>query len=170
MSFKCHRLPTRWIAILSAAVLLAVAGPAAAADTKVAKGAVSLPSVQVAKTATCGCCRAWVDHMRAAGFEVTAQNMAMGELSRLKAKEGIVPRLASCHTAKVGGYVIEGHVPAKDVERLLQLKPDAIGLSVPGMPMGSPGMEMGSGRDAYDVVLINKDGSTSVFSTYEARK
>ena len=128
------------------------------------------PVVEVAKTATCGCCRAWVQHMQESGFEASARNLTSGALAAYKKKSGIPPRLASCHTAKVGGYVIEGHVPAKEVQRLLRESPDAIGLSVPGMPIGSPGMEVGNRRNAYEVLLVKRDGSTSVFASYAAKE
>ena len=120
--------------------------------------------LSVAKTATCGCCSAWIDHMRAAGFDVRSQDMAQGALIELKQRAGIDVETASCHTAFVEGYVVEGHVPAEDVRRLLAERPDAIGLSVPGMPIGSPGMEMGSEVEPYETLLIARDGTTSVFA------
>lgn len=127
------------------------------------------PVVNVAKSPTCGCCSAWVDHMRANGFSVKTKNMGMGQLVAFKRQHGIAPQHASCHTARVGGYTIEGHVPAALVLRLLKEKPDAVGLAVPGMPIGSPGMEAGSEREAYEVLLIKKDGSTSVYASYNAK-
>ena len=123
-------------------------------------------AVDVAKTATCGCCSAWVNHMKSAGFAVNATDMAMGQLIKFKQKHGISAELSSCHTARVDGYTIEGHVPARDVRRLLTERPDAVGLAVPGMPIGSPGMEAGRQREAYDVLLVLHDGSTRVFSRY----
>lgn len=125
--------------------------------------------MHVYKTRTCGCCQAWADHMRAAGFVIKTENMGMSPLVQLKSRLGVPVRLAACHTARVGGYVIEGHVPAREVKRLLREQPDAIGLSVPGMPIGSPGMESDTERDAYEVLLITKDGKTRVFATYSAR-
>ena len=127
------------------------------------------PVFQVSKTPSCGCCLAWVDHIRAAGYEVRTSDMDMGTLTQKKTQLGITPQYASCHTATIDGYVIEGHVPVEDIERLLKQRPEAIGLSAPGMPVGSPGMEMGSERDAYDVVLILKDGSSKLWSSYAAR-
>ena len=118
--------------------------------------------LSVTKAPWCGCCNAWIDHMKAAGYDVDVHEM--DDLSALKVRLGIAPKHQSCHTGEIEGYVIEGHVPAADVERLLAERPDAIGLSVPGMPVGSPGMEMGDRKDAYDVLLIKKDGSTEVFS------
>jgi hypothetical protein len=124
--------------------------------------------IEVMKTPTCGCCGAWVEHMAANGFEPTVKDMPHGMLNQVKARLGITPATASCHTAIVEGYVIEGHVPASDVERLLAERPEAIGLAVPGMPIGSPGMEMGDEREIYDVVLIRPDGTTEVFATHGA--
>ncbi len=126
--------------------------------------------VDVKKTATCGCCQAWIDHLRQSGFQVTAQNMAMGELMKFKLAHGVSPDLSSCHTGRVGGYTIEGHVPAREIARLLKERPDAVGLTVPGMPIGSPGMEAGSQRDAYQVLLIKRDGKTEVFATYPEQR
>ena len=120
----------------------------------------------VAKTATCGCCGLWIDHLRKEGFKVEPQNMAPGQLSQFKTTHGITPDLASCHTARVGGYTIEGHVPAREIKRLITEKPDAIGLTVPGMPLGSPGMDYGSDKEPYDVLLIARNGETSVYASY----
>lgn len=122
--------------------------------------------VEVWKSPTCGCCKDWIAHMEKSGFRFTVHevgNTAMRQ--RLK----IPMALGSCHTALVGRYAIEGHVPARDVLRLLKEKPEAIGLTVPGMPVGSPGMdgpEYGGRKDPYDVLLIALDGSTRVFSSY----
>ena len=121
---------------------------------------------EVWKSPTCGCCKDWIAHMEKSGFRFTVHevgNTAMRQ--RLK----VPMALGSCHTALVGRYAIEGHVPAKDVQRLLKEKPDAIGLTVPGMPVGSPGMggaEYGGRKDPYDVLLIAMAGSTRVFSSY----
>ena len=120
----------------------------------------------VNKTPTCGCCAAWVDHMRKAGFELKVKDMSQGDLNSIKARLGIKPEHASCHTAVVDGYFIEGHVPATDVKKLLSERPEGSGLAVPGMPMGSPGMEMGSEKDPFDTVLVKKDGSASVFTQH----
>lgn len=125
-----------------------------------------LPEAEVWKTATCGCCIKWVEHLEANGFKVAANNVAYGMLARIKRQAGIPEEQASCHTAKIGGYVIEGHVPAGDVKRLLDEKPDAAGLAVPGMPIGSPGMEQGEEKEPYDVLLVKKDGATEVFASH----
>lgn len=120
--------------------------------------------MSVTKTPWCGCCTAWITHMREAGFDVTVHEQE--NLTALKAKMGIAAKLQSCHTGEVEGYAIEGHVPAEDVARLLKERPDARGLTVPGMPVGSPGMEMGHRHDAYEVLLILKDGTTEVFAKH----
>jgi hypothetical protein len=134
---------------------LVLAGPAVAQTTGV-----------VSKSPTCGCCVKWVEHMEKAGFSLAPRDMSSGELMRHKLKLGLSGPQASCHTAEIGGYVVEGHVPADDVKRLLAEKPDAIGLTVPDMPIGSPGMEAGDKKEPYDVLLIKKDGSTEVFAKH----
>lgn len=120
----------------------------------------------VAKSPYCGCCGAWIEHMQAAGFEVEVTNVSDDALEALKDHLGLAPEHRSCHTARIGGYFIEGHVPAEDVQRLLAERPDAAGLTVPGMPVGSPGMEMGSERDPFDTLLIGRTGEASVFSAH----
>lgn len=145
--------------LLSLAAAFAVARPALAAD---------LPQIHVVKDAGCGCCNAWIGHVRDGGFPVSFEEMEPDALAALKARLGISADLASCHTAQVERYVIEGHVPAADIRRLLEDRPDALGLTVPGMPYGSPGMGEESAREAYDVLLIARDGSTTVFSSYPA--
>lgn len=123
----------------------------------------SLPVMLVHKNASCGCCGAWVDQMRAAGFSVDVRDV--DDLDPVKSRVGIPAAKGSCHTAEVGGYFVEGHVPALDIKRLLAEKPDAKGLVVPGMPAGSPGMEMPDARvQPYVVELVNRDGSTSDFA------
>jgi hypothetical protein len=121
-------------------------------------------AVEVYKTATCGCCEEWVKHLRANGFKVNAHDVA--NPSDTREKMGIPNRLGSCHTAVVGGYAIEGHVPAAEIKRLLAAKPKAKGLAVPAMPPGSPGME-GPTRMPYDVLLVRNDGSTTVYKHYK---
>ncbi|QBM18747.1 hypothetical protein MARI_28890 [Marinobacter sp. JH2] len=122
------------------------------------------PSIHVYKSPTCSCCVDWIDHLEENGFDVTATNS--NNMGRIKAEAGLIPGLGSCHTAIVNDYVIEGHVPAGDIKRLLSEAPKATGLSVPGMPMGSPGMEMGDRKDHYKVILFNEQGQTRVFSEY----
>lgn len=127
--------------------------------------AATAATLDVIKTPTCGCCSVWIERMKAAGFTVKARDVA--DTSPVARAAGVPDRLRSCHTAKVGGYVIEGHVPAADIKRLLATKPKgAIGLSAPGMPAGSPGMEMGGRSDRYSVMLIRKDGKHTVWATH----
>lgn len=120
----------------------------------------------VAKSPSCGCCNAWVQHMRRAGFAVETRDMEQDSLYGLKASFGITPDHASCHTAVIDGYVIEGHVPAEDVLRLLAERPSALGLAVPGMPIGSPGMEMGNEREPFDTLLIYASGDAQIFASH----
>ncbi len=121
------------------------------------------PAMTVWKDPSCACCGNWIAHMRAAGFTVTVKEVE--NLTPVKRLAGIPDHLQSCHTAKIDGYTIEGHVPAADVKRLLKTKPKASGLVVPGMPSGSPGMENGT-IDPYDVLLLKDDGKTEVFSSH----
>lgn len=148
----------QWLAIGAVAVAGAVGATTVAAfsggSTAVAE------EVVVYKSPTCGCCSKWVDHLRAAGFTVRTEDM--NDLSTIKADLGITNALASCHTAIVGGYVVEGHVPADVVQRLLDEKPEVVGLAVPGMPMGSPGME-GPRKDPYNVLAFDQQGNTTVY-------
>jgi hypothetical protein len=147
--------------ILAASIL--VAGLIPQMSCSDAGKQVELESITVYKSPTCGCCAKWVDHLQANGFEV--ETIDLQDMSAVKAEAGISRQLASCHTAKAGGYVIEGHVPADDIKRLLKEKPDVVGLTVPGMPMGSPGME-GHRKDNYDVLTFTRTGETSVFSRH----
>ncbi len=124
------------------------------------------PTIKVAKTATCGCCSAWVLHVQEAGFSVDAQNVDQDDLYALKDRLGITPELSGCHTALVDGYFVEGHVPASDIARLLDQRPDALGLTVPGMPMSSPGMAGPGAGDTFETLLVAKDGSTSIFARH----
>ena len=120
--------------------------------------------VNVYKSPTCGCCKEWVKHLQANGFSVKAHDVP--DVSQYKVANGVPVTLGSCHTATVGGYVIEGHVPASDVKRLLKERPPVRGLAVPGMPIGSPGMEQGGHKQRYDVLTFDKQGKTSVYSRY----
>ncbi|MGH6832141.1 MAG: DUF411 domain-containing protein, partial [Methyloceanibacter sp.] len=123
-------------------------------------------SVEVWKSATCQCCINWVKHLEANGFAVKVNAADPSMLDRIKRQSGIGEKLASCHTAKIGPYVIEGHVPAPDIKRLVAEQPDALGLTVPGMPVGSPGMEQGAETEPYDVLLMKKDGTTEIFARH----
>jgi hypothetical protein len=124
------------------------------------------PVIEVWKSTTCECCGNWVKHLEANGFAVKVNAASPSMLDKLKKDAGIGNKLASCHTAKIDGYVIEGHVPAQDIKRLIAERPDAIGLTVPGMVVGSPGMEQGEEADPYKVLLVKKNGTTEVFSSY----
>lgn len=121
-------------------------------------------TITVYKSPFCGCCTKWVKYMRKNGFQV--EEKKIHNVQEYKEKYGTSGRLSSCHTSVVSGYVIEGHVPAEDVKRLLKEKPDIKGLTLPGMPTGAPGMEQDGQRDDFDVLAIKKDGSTFVYSSY----
>ena len=124
-----------------------------------------LPIAIVHKSPTCGCCKVWVDHLEDAGFRVEVRES--NDLEPIKKKLGVPYGEGSCHTAEIGGYFVEGHVPASDIKRLLAEKPKARGLAVPGMPLGSPGMEVPSGQvQPYAVKLVATDGSTSVWARH----
>jgi hypothetical protein len=155
MSAACARDPDSTSTTVGAQQL---ATPTAMADTT--------PAMVVHKTPSCGCCGLWVEHMRQAGFTVEVRDT--DDLAPIKAGLGVPYGKGSCHTAEIDGYVIEGHVPAEDVRRLLTERPKARGLVLPGMPLGSPGMEMPDGRvQSYTVELVKEDGSTSTFRRVE---
>ena len=116
----------------------------------------------------CGCCTAWTKILEDNGFIVTEDTIHPSELVQLKSKYGVPQELMACHTGKIENYIVEGHVPPKDIQRLVNEKPAALGLAVPGMPYGSPGMGPEEEREAYEVFLFYADGSKSVFSSYEA--
>lgn len=120
------------------------------------------PEITVYRSPTCGCCKKWEDHMRANGFVV--KDVTMDDLSAIKAESGVTSNLKSCHTALVGGYVIEGHVPASDVQRLLTEKPKIVGLAAPGMPGAGPGMD--TSKDPYDVLAFDGKGGTTVWAKH----
>lgn len=141
------------VSLFASLALLACANASAAA------------MLEVVKTPTCGCCSVWIERMKAAGFTVMARDVA--DTAPVAQAAGVPDRLRSCHTAKIAGYVIEGHVPAADIRRLVAQKPKgAVGLSVPGMVAGSPGMEMDGRVDRYQVMLIRKDGKHAVWATH----
>ena len=151
--------------LLFGALLLVFVGgvlSACATDSESATSVSDLPVVTMYKSPTCGCCAKWAEHLEAHGFEVTAIDLP--DVTPLKQRYGVPRDLASCHTAVVGGYVMEGHVPAEDVKRLLAEKPDVVGLAVPGMPIGSPGME-GPNPKPYDVVAFTRGGERGVFAS-----
>ncbi len=137
---------------LSAAAMVACAAPAPA------------KTIKVFRSPSCGCCGGWVDHLRGAGFEVAVE--MTDDLTPVLERLGVPERLRSCHTGEAAGYFVEGHVPATDVERLLRERPDARGIAVPGMPIGSPGMEMGGRRDPFHTLLVDRSGGISVFAVH----
>ena len=123
------------------------------------------PSVDVFKAATCGCCGKWVEHMRKAGFTVHVTDLEEPELQKIKGRYEVPTAARSCHTARVGGFTVEGHVPPAEVKRMLAEKPEVLGIAVPGMPLGSPGMEVsGVKPQPYEVVTFDKQGATKVYS------
>ncbi len=142
------------VALLSCLILMGVTATVRGADA---------PLVEVWKSSTCGCCRAWVQHLEKAGFRVKVTEM--DDVTPIKRQLNVRPELSSCHTARVGGYIVEGHVPAEDILRMLKTQPKIVGLYLPGMPVGSPGME-GPGGQQYQVQAVDLAGRTSVFSTH----
>lgn len=141
--------------VLLLALLSVACGPAAQSGQ---------PTIEVWKSPTCNCCSKWIEILRADGFNVISHNESA--MNPLKTKLGVPAALASCHTGVVEGYVIEGHVPASDIKRLLAERPKAKGLAVPGMPIGSPGMEMGERVDPYDVMLFSAEAAPVVFARH----
>ena len=134
------------------------------AHAQSAKQAVATASVTVYKDPNCGCCKEWIEHLRKHAFKVTSKDTS--DVAAIKRSGRVPSHLVSCHTAFVNGYVIEGHVPAQDIQRLLKEKPKVAGIAVAGMPIGSPGMEVGNRKDKYDVIAFTRDGSTSVFAKH----
>lgn len=150
-------------------VFIRLAGGAALVSVAGANAGTGIP-LEVWKDPSCGCCQDWVKHVRANGFEATVHETGN---NGVRAQLGIDRRYGSCHTAVVGGYALEGHVPAAEIHRLLRERPSARGLAVPGMPVGTPGMdgEVYKGRkDSYDVLLLARDGSASVYRHYAGNK
>jgi hypothetical protein len=147
--------------ILSVACL-ALAGLVVAAAVPSAESRVPAVSVVVYKDPNCGCCKSWVDHLRKHGFDVAIRDT--NDVSGAKITGRVPEQLQTCHTAFVNGYVVEGHVPAADIQKMLDEKPKIAGIGVAGMPAGSPGMEVGNRHDPYDVVAFNRDGSMRVFA------
>ena len=166
----------RRFSILAALALAAACGNADGAPEAVGGAALaatasnqSLPTVLVYRTATCGCCAGWVEHMRQAGFTVDARDLPSNtELMRVKVDAGVPGAMTTCHTALLDGYVIEGHVPADQVKRLLAERPEVAGIAVPGMPIGSPGME-GPGARPYQVFSFDRQGGSAVFAEVDPR-
>lgn len=142
-------------------------GALALSFTGFARGAAESKRIDVWKSPTCGCCKDWITHLQANGFSVSSFDEGNSDARK---RLGMPVRFGSCHTAEIQGYAIEGHVPAREINRLLEEKPDAIGLSVPAMPRGSPGMDgpaHGGVKDPYDVLVIDSNGMASVFQSYQ---
>jgi hypothetical protein len=154
-TFSRRTLLTGGAALLAASPLMALTQGAGLA-------------IHVMKDPNCGCCTAWIEILESEGFNVTTEPSAGTLLMRYKMDNGIPQEMVSCHTARIENYMIEGHVPVADIRQLLEERPDAVGLAVPGMPYGSPGMGPEEEREAYVVFLIRRDGSTEVFSRYTA--
>ena len=152
---------------LSRRTLLA-AGPLAFGLVATSLHATGDEAIHVVKDPGCPCCNGWIGHLRDSGFPVNFEERSVEDLAAFKRDRGIPDDLVSCHTATIGEYTVEGHVPAADIRRLLAERPAAIGLTVPGMPYGSPGMGPEAEREAYDVILIGIDGSGAVFTSYPA--
>jgi hypothetical protein len=153
--------PVRTIAL--GAALMALALTTAAAPTSPSPAAAKKPTITVYKDPSCGCCKKWIEHLVKHGYSVDAKDTP--GMTEIKRTLGVPDRITSCHTAVVNGYLIEGHVPAADIDRLLAQKPTIAGLAVPGMPMGSPGMEGGTPQ-RYQVLAFDKKGKTTVFASH----
>lgn len=161
----------RYINLAIACIAIGLAGCADSQQSSVSSlqpiasaSAATQPEMVVYKNASCGCCKVWVEHMRKNGFLAKVNDV--DNMNPVKERVGVPHGMGSCHTAEVGGYFIEGHVPAEQVLKLLKEKPKAKGLTVPGMPIGSPGMEQGDTKQPYEVHLVHEDGSTSVYAKY----
>lgn len=153
------------MALMGLVMLLWLTGCAAATNTPSPSTNSSKPVITVYKSPTCGCCGGWVSYMAANGYSVMTEDI--NDVTVIKEQYGIPPELYSCHTATVDGYVLEGHVPVEAIERLLQERPDVVGIAVPGMPLGSPGMESaGRAAEPYDVVTFDQSGQTRVYERY----
>jgi hypothetical protein len=147
------------------AVVIALLGGTIAATVVFAQKTAPA-TMEVFRSPTCGCCMKWVEHMRQAGFVVKVTDLEQDALDKLKAQHFIPPTAQSCHTGRIAGYTVEGHVPAESVQKLLKDKPQVAGIAVGGMPLGSPGMEVPGRKQPFNVVSFGKDGSTKVFSSY----
>lgn len=124
-------------------------------------------NITVYRTPTCGCCKGWVEHLKQNGFQVTDLVKPESEIQTIRQKYNLPSNLASCHTSEVAGYLVEGHIPVADVKRLIAQKPNIAGISVPGMPIGTPGMEMGDRKESFNVFAFKKDGQTKIFNSYK---
>ena len=146
--------------------LLIIASSSIVAAPLVALADTTTHDIHVVKNPQCGCCNAWIEVLEVDGFNVTTEDRSNSDLAVFKFESGIPKDMMSCHTAKIGGYFIEGHVPASDIKRLIKERPDALGLAVPAMPYGSPGMGPEEEREAYDVFIIMTNGIAEVFQHY----
>jgi len=155
-------LTRRSLMVATVLVAAAVTVPLLVGATQ--RGAQTLPPVTVYKDANCGCCSLWVTHMERAGFTVTATDVT--DMPARRTQLGVPAPLQSCHTAVVDGFIVEGHVPADDVKRLLTSRPKVKGIAVPGMPIGSPGMEQGNVKHQYSVLTFDDTGRTTVFARH----
>jgi len=147
---------------------VALLGATALHTTALAQTA-SKPLVEVWKSPTCGCCKDWVKYLQGQGFDVKTYDVSEAAKATKRAELGMAEKFGSCHTALVNGYVVEGHVPAQEIRKLIKERPRAVGLSVPGMSIGSPGMdgpEYGGRKDIYAVLLVQRDGNSSVYQKY----
>jgi hypothetical protein len=170
MITKLYTLPVLALTFLVAACTPTDNGTEASSQSPAAErhndSAIVEETMTVYKTPWCGCCTLWAEQAIDAGFDVEMHDVE--SLHPMKEELGVPPAMGSCHTAKIAGYFIEGHVPFDDIRRLLNERPDARGLTVPGMPIGSPGMEQGNRRQAYDVYLVDDQGHASVYNHYPA--
>ena len=146
--------------------MLAFVSASLTLDPLTALAETGMSDIYVAKNAQCGCCDSWIKIISENGFNVTSENLSRDLLAKFKIESGIPKEMTSCHTAIIMGFFIEGHVPAEDIKRLINRRPNALGLAVPGMPYGSPGMGSEAEREAYDVFLIRKDGTSEIFQHY----
>jgi hypothetical protein len=155
---------TRLLVFMIGGALIGTCAALVAAASQAPKTAE--PAVVVYKSATCGCCGIWVQHLQARGFQATVNNVSDSQLTRVAIESGVPADLQTCHTAKVGGYIVEGHVPAEDIQRMLKEKPAIAGIGVGGMPMGSPGMEQGGVKQPFNTMAFTKDGKQTVFAKH----
>jgi hypothetical protein len=152
--------------VLSAVTVAALTLSLAAQSKPAAPPASAAEKVTVYKTSSCGCCKLWVDHLKASGFDVQAMDVSAADVRAISKAAGLKEEDTSCHTAKIGNYTVEGHVPAADIKRMLKEKPAIAGIAAPGMPQGSPGMEQGA-KEPYDVMAFTKDGKTTVYAKHK---
>ncbi len=155
---------TSWRITALTAAVISTSAAACGTRTEGKEQSAEAVKIEVFKTATCGCCKSWVDHLRENGFSVAAEDVNDRRLREIKGRLGVTLEISACHTAIVDGYVIEGHVPADVIQRLLKERPEIRGLAVPGMPAGSPGME-GPYEERYDVLAFDEAGNTTVYES-----